>query len=99
MVVPGAVRGENEIAAIGGAALAFDDGVAAFVGQNRAARIRRMQMHRRDVARIVDRDRAADGVGHLQAAVQSGIKKEDALAIGEFDRRHVGFARDLGNLL
>ena len=54
-------------------------------------------VHRRDVARIVDRDRAADGVGDLQAAVEAGIEQQDALAVGELDRRHVGLAGDLGD--
>src|SRR5262249_3999689 len=99
MVVPGAVRCKDEIAALGGAALALDDGVAAFVRQDGAAGIRRMQMHRRDVAGIVDRNRAADGVGHLQAAVQAGIEQEDALAVGNFNRRDVGFAGDFRDLL
>jgi hypothetical protein len=50
-----------------------------------------------DVAGIVDGDRAADGVGDLQTAVQSGIEQKNALAIREFDRRHLGLARNLGD--
>ena len=99
MIVPGAVRGQDQIAAVGGDALALDDGVAALVGQDGAAGIGRMQVHRRDVAGIVDRDGAADGVGDLQAAVEAGIEQQNALTVGEFDRRHVGLAGDLGNLL
>ncbi len=99
VIVPGPVRGQDEIAAVRGAALAFDDGVAAFVRQNGSAGIRRMQMDRRDVARIVDRDGAADRVSHLQAPVQSGIKQKDALPVGEFNRGDVGFAGDFGDLL
>ena len=56
-------------------------------------------MHRRDVAGIVDRDRATDGVGDLQPSVQARVEQQDALAIGEFDRRNVGLAGDLGNLV
>ena len=99
VVVPGAVGREDQVAAIGGAALAFDHGVAALVGQDGAAGVGRMQMHRRDVARIVDRDRAADRVGDLQPAVEARIEQQDALAVGELDRRHVGLAGDLGNLV
>jgi hypothetical protein len=99
VVVPGAVRREDQIAAIGGTALAFDDGVAALVGEDGAARVRGMQVHGRDVAGIVDRDRAADGVGDLQPAVQARIEEQDALAVGELDRRHVRLAGDLGNLM
>ena len=99
MIVPGAVRGQDQVAAVGGDALALDDGVAAFVGQDGAAGVGRMQMHRRDVAGIVDRDGAADGVGDLQPAVEAGIEQQDALAVGELDRRDVGLAGDFGNLL
>ena len=60
VVVPGAVRREDQIAARGLAALALDGGVAAVVGQDGAARVGRVDVHRRDVAGIVDRDRAAD---------------------------------------
>ena len=99
MVVPGAVRGEDEIAVVRRDALALDDGVAAFFGQDGAARIGRMQMHRRHIAGIVDRDGAADGVGHLQAAVQSGIEQKNALPVGELDRRYIGLGGDLRDLL
>src|SRR6185437_10746134 len=57
--------------------------------------IRRMDMHRRDIARIVDRDRAADRRRYLQAAAETGIGEEELLPVGEFDRRHVRFLRDL----
>ena len=40
VVVPSPVRGEDKVAAIGSAALALDNGVAALVGENGAARIR-----------------------------------------------------------
>jgi len=45
-----------------------------------------MQVHGRDVAGIVDRDRAADGIGDLQPSLQAGIEQEDALPVGELDR-------------
>ena len=79
------------------AALTLDVGVAALLGEDGAAGIGRVDVRGRDVARIVDRDRAADGVGDLQPAVQARIEQQDALPIGEFDRRHLGLARDLGN--
>src|SRR5258707_4747050 len=54
-----------------------------------------MQMDGRDIAGIVDRYCAADGVGDLETPVQSGIEQKDALAVGELDRRDLGLARDL----
>ena len=63
VVVPGAVRRQDDVAAGGFAALALDIGVAALGGQDGAAGVRRVHVRRCDVAGIVDRDRAADGVG------------------------------------
>ena len=97
VVVPGAVRGEDEIAARGLAALALDRGVAAIVGQDGAARIGRVDVHRRDVARIVDRHRTADGARHLQASAETRIGEQELLALGELDGRHVRGAGDLGD--
>src|SRR6516162_3703733 len=97
MVVPGSVRGEDEVAAGGIAALALDDGVAALVGENGAAGVGRVQVHRRYVAGIVDRDRAADSVGDLQPAVEPGVEQEDALAVCELDGGDLCLARDLGD--
>src|SRR4029077_1925979 len=68
VVVPGAVRREYETAAPRFAALAFDPRIAAVLGQDGAARIGRMDVHRRHVARIVDRYRAPDGVRDLESA-------------------------------
>src|SRR5580704_1482989 len=56
-----------------------------------------MQVYRRDVAGVVDRDRAADCVGDLQPAVEPRIEQQDALAVGELDGRNLGLARDLGD--
>ena len=75
---------------VGFAALALDIGVAALVRQDGAAGVRAVHMRGRDVAGIVDRDRAADGVGDLQAAAEAGIGQQDALPVGELDRRDVG---------
>src|SRR5262249_3929371 len=95
VIVPGAVRRQDQVAALGGAALALDDRVAAFVREDGAAGVGRMKMHGRDVAGMVERDRAADGVGDLQPAAPSGVEQENALAIRELDRRYVGLARNL----
>ena len=97
VIVPGAVRGQDQVAALGIAALALDIGVAAVVRQDRAAGVRAVDMRRRDVARIVDRDRAAHGAGHLQPAAEAGIGEQDALPVGELDRRHIGPAGDVGD--
>ena len=98
VVVPGAVRRQDQVAAGGGAALALDHRVAPL--SDRMVRLALGECrHRRDVARIVDRDRAADGVGDLQPSVQPGIEQQDALAVGELDRRYVGLAGDLGDLV
>ena len=99
MVVPGAVRGEDDVAAMGLAALALDIGVAALVGQDGAAGVRAVDVGGRDVARIIDRDRATDGVGDLQAAVEAGIGEQDALPVGELDRRDVGLAGNVGDAI
>ncbi len=98
VVVPGAVRREHDVAAAAFAALALDIRVAAFVRQDRAARVRAVHMGGRDVAGVVDGDRAADGVGDLQPPAQSGIGQQDALAVGGLQRLHLGVARDLGDL-
>src|SRR4029453_7474612 len=97
VVVPGTVRGQDQIATLGGAALALHDRVAAFVRQDGAAGIGGVQMDGCDIAGVVDRDRAADRVGDLQAAVQSGIEQKDALAVRELDRRYLGLVRNLGD--
>ncbi len=86
VVVPGAVRGQDQIAARSLATLALDRGVAAILGQDGAARIGGMDMHRRDIARIVDRDGAADRAGDLQPAAESRIGEQELLALGELDR-------------
>ena len=49
-----------------------------------------------DIAGVIDRDRAADGVGHLQAAAEAGIGQQDRLPVSELDRRNVGLRRDAG---
>src|SRR6476469_3162463 len=95
MVVPGAVGGEDDVAAVGFATLALDIGVAAFVGQDGAAGVRAVHVGGGDIARIVDRDRAADRIGHLQAAIEAGIGEQDALPVGECDRRDIGLAGDV----
>jgi hypothetical protein len=97
VVVPGAVGGEDEIATLRLAALALDDGVAPILGQDGAARIGRMDMHRRHVAGIVDRDGAADRVGDLQPAAKARIGEQELLALRELDRRHVAIACDFGD--
>src|SRR5262245_7411804 len=99
MVVPRAVRRKDEVAARRLATVALGDGVAAFVGQSGAASVRRVQMHGGDVAGIVDRNRAADGVGDLQPAIESWIEQQNALPVGEFNGRYVCLARNLGNAM
>ena len=95
MIVPGAVRRDDQIASHGFAALALDVSVTAFLGENGAAGVGAVDVRRRDIAGRVDRDRAAHGGGDLQAPGKAGIGQQDALAVGEFDRRHVGAARNL----
>src|SRR5205823_1650943 len=60
VIVPGAVWGQNDIATLGVAALPFDVRVAASFRKNRAAGVGAMDVSGRDVAVIIDRDRATD---------------------------------------
>src|SRR6185437_2085271 len=100
MVVPSAVRGEDEVAALGPATLAFDRRVAAIVGEDRPAGVGRVHVHRRDVARVVDRDGAADRARDLQSSAEPRIDEEELLPVGELDRRGAaaldGFPGDFG---
>src|SRR5215469_11964300 len=73
VVVPSAVRCEDQIAARGLAALPLDRRVAAFFRQDRAARIGGVDVHRSDIVRIVDRHRAAHRAGDLQTPAESWI--------------------------
>src|SRR5436190_10803745 len=54
-------------------------------------------MRRRNVTWIVDRDRATDRVGDLQASIEARVGEQDALTVSELDGRYVGLggnARD-----
>ena len=62
---------EDDVAAVGLAALAFDDWCSRPCRTGWCGWRSAMHVRRRDVARIVDRDRAADGVGDLQPAVEA----------------------------
>jgi hypothetical protein len=99
VVVPGAVRREDDVAARRLATLALDVGVAALLGEDGAAGVRRVNVCGCDVARIVDRDRATDGVGDLQATVEARIGQQDALPVGEIDRRHISLGGDGGQAI
>src|SRR5712675_2379826 len=70
-------------------------------GQSRygAAGVRAMDVSGRDVARIVDRDRATDRVGDLQASVEARVGEQDALSVSELDGRYVGLGRNACNAL
>ncbi len=97
VIVPGAGGREDEVAAFRDAALALDRGVAALRRQDGAAGVGRVAMDRRHVARIVDRDGAADDARHLQPAAQARIGEEELLPVGELYGRHVGGLGDLGD--
>src|ERR1700736_1712914 len=99
VIVPGAVRREDQVAARGLAALPVDCRVAALVRQNGAAGIRGMDVDRGNVARIVNRHRTAHRAGDLQAPAKPGVGQQKLLAFGEFDRRNIRAARDLGNAI
>src|ERR1043166_9514917 len=77
VVVPGAVRGQDQIAARRLAALALDRRIAAILGEDRAAGVRGVPVHRRDIAEVVDRYRAADRRRHLQPAAEAGIDQQE----------------------
>jgi hypothetical protein len=58
-----------------------------------------MNMHRSDIPRIVDRHRTAHRAGDLQPPAEPRIGQQKLLALGKFDRRDVGAARDLGDFV
>ena len=99
MVVPCAVGGQHEIAARRLAALPLHIGVAAVVGEDGAAGVGAVQMGAGDIAGVVDRHRAADGRGHLQAPAKAGIGEKELLAVGEFHGGHVRLGGDAGDLV
>jgi len=77
VIVPGAIRGQDQIAARGEAALALDRRVAAIVGKDRAAGVWRVHVDRGNIARVVDRHRAADRARDLQPAAEPGLTRRN----------------------
>ena len=86
VVVPRPVGCQDQVAARSLAAFAFDRRVAALVRQDRPAGIRRVNMDRCHIARIVDRHRAAHRAGDLQPPAEPRIGQQKLLALGKFDR-------------
>ena len=56
-----------------------------------------MHMRRCQVAGIIDGNGTAQRRRHLQAAGKAGIGEEELLPIGEFDRRNIGGAGNVGD--
>src|SRR5215472_9269570 len=73
VIVPSAVRGKDQIAARRLTALPLDRRVAALFRQDRAARVGGVDVHRSDIARIVDRHRAAHRAGDLKTPAEPRI--------------------------
>src|SRR5450755_813744 len=89
---PSTLVSDDDVAAGRIATLALHIGVAALVGQDGAAGVGAVDVGGRDIARIVDRDGATDGVGDLEASAEARIGQQDALAVRELDRRDIGLA-------
>jgi hypothetical protein len=96
VTVPGAVGRQDQIAALRPADFTFDRRVAALVRQDCPAGIGRVDMGRGNIARLVDRHSHPDGVGDAERPGQPRIEEQELLAVGEFQRRDVGNAVEVG---
>jgi len=92
VIVPGAGRSQNEIAAAHAQLLAFDHSEAAVAIQHEAAGRRRVPVHRRAFAGIVERVGGKQGVGDVGLAVQARVREDQRAALAFLDRH--GFRRN-----
>jgi len=90
VIVPGAARREDQVAALHHAFLAVDDGVGAFALDHDARRARRVAVRRRLLARQQQLHAAEDRPGDAhRAGAAAGIGQDQHAPLGLFHRRQL----------